>query len=260
MKKKYIKILTGGDGGVGKTTLLHRFIKGEFSPATKMTEGIQFFMKEIQLDKNNVVILNFWDMGGERRFRDFLENYATGIVSDASAALLMFDLSRFPTISSLHEWIELCRHENPKLPILFLGTKLDKVKKDSIPYDVIAPIVEKHRLAGFLSTSSLTGENVEYSVEILLKRVLNYFKLFAEHGKKKKKTKSEFYRCPNCKNENIIDKGILIYCSKCELHFKKSDFGLVSEENMLDHETQDAILKGFDEFLPLNDHKKFFKS
>ena len=257
MGKKYIKILTGGDGGVGKTTLLHRFLNGEFSPATKMTQGIQFFIKEIPIDNNNVVILNFWDMGGERQFRDFLENYNSAIVHDAEAALLMFDLSRFPTISSLHEWIELCRQENPKLPILFLGTKLDKVKEEAIPYDVIAPIVEKHRLAGFLSTSSLTGENVEYSVEILMKRVLNYFRQFAEHGKKKREPK--FYRCPECKNVNLIDKGFLFYCSKCDLHFKKSDFELVSEENILDHETQDAILKGFDEFFPITDDKKFFK-
>lgn len=260
MKKEYIKILTGGDGGVGKTTLLNRYIKGKFSLATKMTEGVQFFIKEIPVDKNNIVILQFWDMGGERQFRHKVRDFVDKHISEANAALLMFDLSRFPTISNLHEWIEMYRQENPKLPILFLGTKLDKVKKDSIPYEVIAPIVEKHRLAGFLSTSSLTGENVEYSVEILINRILNFFTLFSEHGKKKKNSGFKLYRCPNCKNDNIIDKGNLIFCSKCDLSFKKSDFELVSEESMLDYETQDAVLKGFDEFLPISDPEKFFKT
>ena len=44
------KIITAGDGGVGKTTLLHRYIEGQFLVDTKMTIGVGFFQKDIILD------------------------------------------------------------------------------------------------------------------------------------------------------------------------------------------------------------------
>ena len=46
-----LKILLAGDGGVGKTTLLHKYVKGEFLADTKMTIGVEFFIKEIEVVK-----------------------------------------------------------------------------------------------------------------------------------------------------------------------------------------------------------------
>ena len=86
-----LKILTAGEGGVGKTTLLHKYIKGEFLADTKMTIGVEFFLKEMNVDGFDV-ILQLWDFGGQERFRFLLESYVTG----ARGALLMFDLTSKP--------------------------------------------------------------------------------------------------------------------------------------------------------------------
>ncbi|MHA1932774.1 MAG: Rab family GTPase, partial [Promethearchaeota archaeon] len=121
MPKKFIlKILTAGEGGVGKTTILHRYVEGRFSAETKMTIGVEFFLKETMIDDKQCT-LQLWDFGGQERFRFLLESYVLG----AKGALLMFDLTRMTTLENLEQWLNIVRKGDPNLPVLFLGTKLD---------------------------------------------------------------------------------------------------------------------------------------
>ncbi|GAH39257.1 unnamed protein product, partial [marine sediment metagenome] len=87
-KPRVLKIITTGEGGVGKTTLLHRYVEGIFLADTKMTLGVEFFLKELDLDGNKI-LLQIWDFGGQERFRFLLQNYIMG----AKGALLLFDLT-----------------------------------------------------------------------------------------------------------------------------------------------------------------------
>ena len=112
-----LKVLTAGEGGVGKTTLLPTYIEGQFLSETKMTIGVEFFLKELNVDGWDI-ILQLWDFGGQERFRFLLDSYVTG----AKGALLMFDLTRTLTLENLEQWIDICRKDNPNMPILFLGT------------------------------------------------------------------------------------------------------------------------------------------
>jgi len=48
----FLKIIVAGEGVVDKTTLLHRYVEGKFIPDTKLTVGVQFFLKEIIIDNN----------------------------------------------------------------------------------------------------------------------------------------------------------------------------------------------------------------
>ncbi|MFX1238897.1 MAG: Rab family GTPase, partial [Promethearchaeota archaeon] len=121
-KKFILKILTAGEGGVGKTTLLHRYVEGKFSAETKMTIGVEFFLKETDIE-GNTATLQLWDFGGQERFRFLLESYVLG----AKGALLMFDLTRPITLDNLEQWIDIVRKGDPDLPVLFIGTKLDLV-------------------------------------------------------------------------------------------------------------------------------------
>ena len=72
MKKYILKILLAGEGGVGKTTLLHRYVEGKFSAETRMTIGVEFFLKEVEID-SHYCTLQLWDFGGQERFRFLLE-------------------------------------------------------------------------------------------------------------------------------------------------------------------------------------------
>ena len=168
MTKKFIlKILTAGEGGVGKTTLLHRFVEGQFSADTKMTIGVEFFLKEIELDGKQCT-LQLWDFGGQERFRFLLESYVLG----AKGALLMFDLTRPMTLENLQQWVTICRKGDENLPILFLGTKIDLANDIMVDDDYALSFQEKFKLFDYMKISSKSGENVLEAFELLTKKIL----------------------------------------------------------------------------------------
>jgi small GTP-binding protein len=168
MTKKFIlKILTAGEGGVGKTTLLHRYVEGKFSADTRMTIGVEFFLKETVVDSKQCT-LQLWDFGGQERFRFLLESYVLG----AKGALLMFDLTRLVTLEKIEQWVNIVRKADPKLPILFLGTKNDLEEEIQVNDDYAEEFIKAYNLIDYLKISSKTGENVLQAFEILTKEIL----------------------------------------------------------------------------------------
>ncbi|MHA1197292.1 MAG: GTP-binding protein [Promethearchaeota archaeon] len=142
-------------------------MEGKFSAETKMTIGVEFFLKEIQVDGQDCT-LQLWDFGGQERFRFLLESYVLG----AKGALLMFDLTRPITLENLEQWVSICRKSDPSLPILFLGTKSDLVDEIMVDDDYALEFKERFNLFDYLRVSSKTGENVEKAFELLTRKIL----------------------------------------------------------------------------------------
>ena len=168
MKKFILKILLAGEGGVGKTTLLHRYVEGKFSAETRMTIGVEFFLKELEID-NQHCTLQLWDFGGQQRFRFLLESYVLG----AKGALLLFDLTRPITLEKLENWVNICRRGDPNLPILFLGTKHDLTDNITVTDDYALEFKEAFNLFDYLKVSSKSGENVLTAFNLLTRKILD---------------------------------------------------------------------------------------
>lgn len=166
-KSKLFKIIITGDGGVGKTTLLHRFVDGQFLADTKMTLGVEFFLKEVNIEEKKI-ILQIWDFGGQVHFRPLLKNYALG----SRGALLLFDLTRPSSLDRIDQWVDICTEDNPGIPILFLGTKLDLLDSNSIDDDYVTDFKKRYKFCNYLKISSKTGENVNRAFELLAKEIL----------------------------------------------------------------------------------------
>ncbi len=160
MKPDYIfKVVLGGAGGVGKTTLLLRFIYDIFKADTQLTIGVGFLPKKLEYKAKNIV-LSLWDLGGQERFRVVQSSYIRG----AMAGIVFFDMSRPKTIDQIQEWVEMFRkNANDKIPIFLSGTKLDCVNQGDL--DIIQKeadtVVDRFGLVKFFPTSSKTGANVE---------------------------------------------------------------------------------------------------
>jgi small GTP-binding protein len=172
-KKKYVlKIAVGGEGGTGKTTLLHRYISNRFICDTSMTIGVQ--VHGINITFGGVeATLCFWDFGGQERFRFLLPTYCSG----AKGGLLIFDLTRMQTTFSLeNSWLPILRKEDYKLPIILIGTRTDMVDPN---FPAIEPgfgndFVTSHNLHSYIETSSKTGEKVEEAMHLLVKSIFDY--------------------------------------------------------------------------------------
>ncbi len=165
------KIVVGGAGGVGKTSLLHRYIHDEFKEDMKMTIGCQFHDQQLTRQNKNIAMV-MWDLGGQERFRFVQGDYIRG----AAGAFVLFDLSDHATFENVEdEWIPLIRaNAPPGIPIVLVGSKMDLV--DEPTYQAIQVeaqrLVGKHNLAGFTTVSSKWNVNVNetilYMVDFLI--------------------------------------------------------------------------------------------
>ena len=160
------KIITAGDGAVGKTTLLRRYVEGKFIFNSQMTLGVEIFTKRIK-HKDEIVMLQLWDFGGQEQFRFMLSSYMLG----ARGAIIMFDLTRYVTVNSIDEWVKICRSANPNLPLILIGGKADLVKDIMVSDDIVLEIKKKYNFIEYLKTSAKTGDNVDKAFEILVKKI-----------------------------------------------------------------------------------------
>ena len=163
----FLKLVLCGDGAVGKTTLLYRYIRGQFHSDTKMTLGVDFMLKEVKKG-NHELSLQIWDFAGQEHFRHLLQRYALG----AQGAIIMFDLTRINTLKNLDEWVSICRKFGPELPIVLLGGKLDLVENVKVEDDYVLGLKEKFNFIDYIKISSKTGENISVAFDILLDEIL----------------------------------------------------------------------------------------
>ena len=127
-----LKILTAGDGAVGKTTLLNRYVSGRFLEGATMTIGVDILKKVLFLEDYKVM-LQLWDFGGQEQFRFLHTSYTMG----ASGAIVMFDLTRLITLNNVGEWVKICTTHVPDLPMILIGSKMDLQDLISVEDDFI---------------------------------------------------------------------------------------------------------------------------
>jgi len=174
MEKFIYKIVIGGAGGVGKTTLLLRYLQGIFKEDTGITIGVSFFNKSVQRS-GAFVNLAIWDLGGQERFRVVQPHYVLG----AKAAIVFFDMARPETMQQIKEWVTMFRDNvHTSIPIILCGTKQDLLQQESVKkvYNEAVKAVDILGLDHFYPTSAKNGLNVEavfnHIVDFLLSQVV----------------------------------------------------------------------------------------
>ncbi|MHA2390755.1 MAG: Rab family GTPase [Promethearchaeota archaeon] len=155
--KSTFKIIVAGDGGVGKTTLLHRYIENRFKFDTKMTIGVEIFNKIVNFGTGSYCSLQIWDFSGQERFKFLLDSFVMG----TRGALVLFDLTRSPRfLERIDGWVNLIERQNKKIPMVLIGTKADLEEKILVNEDAISNLMTKHNFLKYYTTSSKTGLNV----------------------------------------------------------------------------------------------------
>lgn len=167
MRNFLYKILITGDGGVGKTSLLRRYVDGTFDESTIMTVGVEFFIKELIFDGIHCS-LQLWDLGGQKRFRYLLENYVMG----ARGALLLLDLTKLPKIGDILEWVNIARLHDINLPIILVGNKYDLEDFIAVDDESALHLKNAFNMVDYIKTSAKTGYNVEEPFELIAKKLI----------------------------------------------------------------------------------------
>ncbi len=159
------KVTLFGPGGVGKTSLLLRYIKDYFREGLKKTIGSTFLIKDVDIDGKSVRLL-LWDIGGQPQFHKLRTIYFKG----SNGALGVFDLSSSQTLLKIPGWISSIKKTVKKtIPMLLLGNKVDlerEVEREE------SEDLAKRLGCEYLETSAKTGLNVEKAFEIVARACL----------------------------------------------------------------------------------------
>jgi small GTP-binding protein len=162
------KILLLGDASVGKTSFTKRYCYNIFNPSERLTIGVDFHVKTIDL-KGKKIKLQIWDVGGEERFRFLLPTYCLG----ANAAFLLYDITRIATLDNIPEWTSIVRQKGGPIPIMLVGAKLDLAREQrKVTRELGIQIAEKNSMASFGEMSSKDNVNVDKTFETLAELTL----------------------------------------------------------------------------------------
>jgi len=150
------KLVFLGEQGVGKTSIITRFMYDTFDTNYQATIGIDFLSKTMYLE-DRTVRLQLWDTAGQERFRSLIPSY----IRDSSVALVVFDIGSRSTFTRTDKWIDDVRMERGQEVFIFLvGNKTDNEEKRQVSKEE-AQAKATELGAQFIETSAKTGSNVK---------------------------------------------------------------------------------------------------
>jgi small GTP-binding protein len=165
------KICIFGESGVGKTSLVQRFVTNQFDHNTKPTLGAAIHVKHFEMDRK-IILLQIWDFGGEDRFRFLLPSYAKG----AFGGIFMYDISRKETLENYEEWVSVFQSGLPEnrndIPILLVGGKSDLEHHRECTEEDISPVYKSEYFFDIIECSAKIGENVDYVFKTLINEIM----------------------------------------------------------------------------------------
>ena len=94
------KVVLCGMGGVGKTSVIRRYVEKAFSHDYKTTVGSNFLLKRLNLDDSTRMTMQIWDLSGQDSFREIRTQYFLY----SHGAIMVFDLTRGDTLTKLDKW------------------------------------------------------------------------------------------------------------------------------------------------------------
>ncbi|MFW9969151.1 MAG: Rab family GTPase [Candidatus Odinarchaeota archaeon] len=165
------KLILGGEGAVGKTSMVHRFVEDEFQTDYKSTIGTSIMKKECDFQGlESKVRFVIWDLAGQAQFKRVRQTY----VANAEAGILVYDVTRKDTLDSLENWFNEIKNVSPSISMILVGNKIDLEEDREISTQQGAQIANKLNLS-FIETSAKTGENINDAFKLLALQMIKRY-------------------------------------------------------------------------------------
>ncbi|XP_073010042.1 ras-related protein RHN1-like isoform X3 [Typha latifolia] len=153
--------------GTGKTSIVLRFVKGQYFDCQESTIGAAFFSQILSLNEATIKF-DIWDTAGQERYHSLAPMYYRG----AAAAIVVYDISSSDSFTRAQKWVqELQRQGNPYLVMALVGNKVDLETKRKVEAEKGMQYAEENGLF-FIETSAKTAENINELFYEIAKRVI----------------------------------------------------------------------------------------
>ena len=190
------KVVLLGETGVGKTSIISRYVHNNFSEVLMSTTGASFATKKLEIDSEHKIKFQIWDTAGQERFRSLAKIF----YQNASVAVLVYDITRRDTFDKIKNfWIKEIKENAPSDIILALaGNKSDNYENE------VVNLSEGKKLAKeidaiFQSTSAMLSHGIDELFLSIGKKFMYPAGSFSESNLTKKE--EEFRKGVKLKNQ-----------------------------------------------------------
>ena len=152
-----IKLLTIGDSAVGKTCLISQFARDSFNPNFITTIGIDYKIKEVEIDGAKYKLL-IWDTAGQERFRTITTSYFRG----CQGILLVYDITVKKTFENVSNWMDQINTVNDGQHVckILIGNKCDMEEQRIVTKKEGEDLAKEYDIP-FMETSARDNINVQ---------------------------------------------------------------------------------------------------
>ena len=154
--KATFKILLLGDGGVGKTAVVRRFVHNKFESSYLMTIGMEPYTRYETINGVSICY-SLWDIAGQDKFKTMRKIFFQG----SNGTILVFDLTRRESFENVENWFLESKKEAQDQMIILVGNKNDLSDQIVVSSEEANQKAKELGCIGYLETSALTGERVE---------------------------------------------------------------------------------------------------
>jgi len=145
------KIVLLGHFGVGKTSIIRRFVTNEFSTDYKVTIGVHILKKEVELLEQKVSLI-IWDLEGTDNIDAINKSYLLG----THGFIYVYDVTRPATFANLKENVAKLNKQFPTTQIKTVGNKIDLLENGT-EEDKHQDLIDNTHVF----SSAKTGDNIE---------------------------------------------------------------------------------------------------
>jgi small GTP-binding protein len=164
------KIVVLGNSGVGKTSIIHRWINDSFSTQTKQTIGSNHQRRAIVIESGDQVDLYIWDTAGQERFQALMPLYTRS----SDLAVLTTAINDDISFAQLPKWVELINSSCDIVPPIVLAVnKIDLADPDRAALDEIHQRYSD-QFKSIFYVSAKTGENCEALIQFVGNEAANF--------------------------------------------------------------------------------------
>jgi len=151
-----VKVVLLGNSGVGKSSIVLRFVADNFKTDAEATIGASYMGRMLQFD-DKMVKFNIWDTAGQERYHSLAKMY----YRDANAAIMVYDVTSPESFQGLKRWHAELQEFGPKdIIIAIAGNKEDLVEAEAVPQQEALQYSQSIG-AIFKKTSAKTSYGVE---------------------------------------------------------------------------------------------------